>query len=381
LPDKLAAMLRRILSILLLLVATQALAAAQEVTVMRTPNRGLQPQIVVDGATVHLLTYQGDPKAGDLYYRRSDDGGNKFGSAVRVNSQSQSAIALGTIRGGQIALGRDGRVHVAWNGSQTAEPRVHDGAPMLYSCSDGRGGFRPQRNLMADGFGLDGGGSVAADRQGRVFVMWHACPVLRGGEQKRRVYLALSTDDGATFASETPVWDETTGACGCCQLKPWAQDGKVRLLYRACVTPKNRDTFLLVSDDAGTTFHGSKIHPWTIPICPMASYAFSPDGTWAAWESNRQIYWAPVAAPYASAIRAAPGDAENRKHPVLTVNSRGEVLLAWTAGGAWGRGGKVQWQLFDAARNPLARGERDGLPAWSNVAAFARSDGSFVVMY
>ncbi len=375
-------MIRFLPCVVVILFAAHGLAIGADVTPMRTPDRGLQPQIVADGATVHLVTFQGDPKAGDLFYRRSDDGGNRFGPAVRVNSQAGSAIALGTIRGGQIALRRGGRVHVAWNGSQTAQPRVHDGSPILYSRSDGHGGFTPQRNLMADGFGLDGGGSVAADRQGRVYVMWHACALLNGGEQKRRVYLALSTDDGATFARETPVWDEPTGACGCCQLKPWAQDGKVLLLYRSCSTPENRDTFLLASDDAGLTFLGGKIHPWSIPICPMASYAFSPNGAWAAWESNRQIYWAPVAAGGAAGtILAAPGDSKNRKHPVLAINARGEVLLAWTAGTAWASGGKVQWQLFDAARHPLSRGERDGLPAWSKVAVFTRPDGSFAVMY
>jgi hypothetical protein len=366
--------------IFLIFFATQP-AAAADVTVIRVPNRGLQPQIVADGATVHLLTYQGDPKAGDLFYRRSDDAGKTFGTPVRVNSQEGSAIALGTIRGGQIAVGRGGRVHVAWNGSQTAEPRVHGGSPMLYSCSDGHGKFSPQRNLMTEGFGLDGGGSVAADRQGRVFVVWHACQVLQGGEQKRRVYMARSTDDGAIFARETPVWLETTGACGCCQLKPWSEGGKVRLLYRSCTTPENRDTFLLASDDAGATFRGGKIHPWSIPTCPMASYSFSPDGAWAAWESDRQIYWAPVAATTPGTILAAPGEPKNRKHPVLAVNSHGDVLLAWTAGTAWARGGKIEWQIFDAARKPLARGERDGLPAWSKVASFAREDGSFVVMF
>ena len=126
---------------LLVLFACRAVSAVPEVTEIRTPNQGLQPQIVADGASVHMLTYEGDPKAGDLFYRRSENGGATFGSAVRVNGQAGSAIALGTIRGGQLALGRGGRVHVAWNGSQTAEPREHDGSPMLYACSDGHGGL------------------------------------------------------------------------------------------------------------------------------------------------------------------------------------------------------------------------------------------------
>ena len=298
-----------------------------------------------------------------------------------MNSQAGSAIAVGTIRGGQIALGRNGRVHVAWNGSGQAEPRVNDGSPLLYTRSKEDGTFEAQRNLMS-GFGLDGGGSVAADSEGRVYVMWHACPIKNGGELRRRVYLARSTDDGATFSKEASVWDEPTGACGCCQLKPWAQGGKVRVLYRSCSTLEDRDTYLLSSDDAGATFHGAKVHPWKINSCPMASYAFSQGGAWAAWESSEQIYWAPVGDDgKAGAILPAPGQGNKRKHPVMAVNARGDVLLAWTENTAWARGGKVKWQVYDAARKPLASGERDGLPAWSMVAVFARPDGGFGLMF
>ena len=40
-----------------------------------------------------------------------------------MNSQAGSAVAAGTIRGAHLALGRKGRVHVAWNGSGTALPK------------------------------------------------------------------------------------------------------------------------------------------------------------------------------------------------------------------------------------------------------------------
>ena len=350
--------------------------------VMRVPEAGLQPQVVTDGATVHLIYFKGDPKAGDLFYARSADGGKTFGPVARVNSQEGSAVATGTIRGGQIALGRNGRVHVAWNGSGKAEPRVNGSSPMLYTRSKPDGAFEPQRNLMTAGFDLDGGGSVAADSQGRVFVAWHAGPIQKDGEGRRRVWLARSSNDGASFSPETVVWTEPTGACSCCQLKPWAQAGRVRLLYRSCSTIEDRDTFLLASDDAGLSFRGAKVHPWKISACPMASYAFSSDGAWAAWESHRQIYWAPVdAAGKAGAIQPAPGHGHNRKHPVLAVNARGDVLLAWTEETAWARGGKVKWQLCDKAWRPLAAGERDGLPAWSMAAVFARPDGGFGLVY
>jgi hypothetical protein len=38
-----------------------------------------------------------------------------------VNHIDGSAIATGTVRGAQIAVGAKGRVHVAWNGSHPTE--------------------------------------------------------------------------------------------------------------------------------------------------------------------------------------------------------------------------------------------------------------------
>ena len=70
---------------------------------------GIQPQAVVDDAGIlHLIYFKGDPAAGDLYYVRSSPGTTEFTKPIRVNSQPGSAVAVGTIRGGQLALGRGG---------------------------------------------------------------------------------------------------------------------------------------------------------------------------------------------------------------------------------------------------------------------------------
>ena len=45
---------------------------------------------------------------------------------------------------------------------------------MIYTRSDGAGGFESQRNITRSETSLDGGGSVAADDMGNVYVAWHA---------------------------------------------------------------------------------------------------------------------------------------------------------------------------------------------------------------
>jgi hypothetical protein len=151
----------------------------------RVPNGGLQPQVVVDSeGVVHLLYYDGDPFHGDVSYTRSSDGGGSFSKALQVNSTPGSTIAAGTIRGPQLAIGKNRRVHVAWNGSSASKlqgPINPDsgkpGAPMLYSrLNDAGAAFEPERNLMHRSFGLDGGGTIAADARGHVYVLWHGIP-------------------------------------------------------------------------------------------------------------------------------------------------------------------------------------------------------------
>src|SRR4051794_40933055 len=84
------------------------------VTLLETPDGGIQPQAAIDArGTIHLVYFKGDPAAGDLFYVRREPGKDDFTAPIRVNSQPGSAIAIGTIRGGQLALGKGGRIHVA----------------------------------------------------------------------------------------------------------------------------------------------------------------------------------------------------------------------------------------------------------------------------
>ena len=112
----------------LVLVAVEAGQTAAQVEVLETPHDGIQPQAVVDAkGTLHLIYFKGEALTGDLFYVRREAGQKGFSSPTRVNSQPGSAVATGTVRGGQLALGKDGRVHVAWNGSGKAEGFTHTG--------------------------------------------------------------------------------------------------------------------------------------------------------------------------------------------------------------------------------------------------------------
>src|SRR5262249_50853943 len=114
------------------------------VTLLRTPDKGIQPQVVVDGkGVVHMVYFRGDPKQGDRFYVPSEAGGAKFSRPLPVNSDPGSAIAVGNIRGAHLAVGKNGRAHVAWNGPG------YNGRPkegMFYTRLNDKGtAFEPQR--------------------------------------------------------------------------------------------------------------------------------------------------------------------------------------------------------------------------------------------
>lgn len=376
---------------LLMVVATWPLASASssiKVNLIRTPNDGIQPQAVTDaGGTLHLIYFAGEPSAGDIFYVRRERGKEDFSSPIRVNSQPGSAVAIGTIRGAQIAIGKNGRVHVAWNGSNSAAPRgPENSAPMLYArMNDAKTAFEAQRNLMQISHALDGGGTVAADSAGDVYVAWHGAGNQKG-EEHRRVWLALSTDEGKTFAREAAAFAGETGACGCCGMRAFVDPrGALHLLYRTATNMSERGMFLLTSTDKGKSFRGTRLDNWHLTTCPMSSATMTVNSdkqTLAAWENNGQVYFGAINSPQKSSATPAPAPTGKRKHPAIATNARGETILVWTEGTGWKKGGSLAWQVFDKNGKPAGEmGVAQGVPVWGLATVVAEAGGGFTIIY
>ena len=361
-------------------------AQASRVAVVRLPAGGIQPQVAIDQRGVaHVVYFTGEPANGDVFYASLNEAG-EFSTPIRVTSPG-SAIATGTVRGAKLAIGRNGTIHVIWNGSSKATPKgPNDTTPMLYSrMQPGRRVFEAQRNLIQFATGLDGGGAIAADARGRVIVAWHAGGPESKGEGDRRVWLTTSANDGATFPREVAVSDAATGACGCCGMDALInRPGSIFLLYRSARDIVHRDAYLLRSSD-GRQFSSNSLQEWNIGACPMSTFALAegPHGVFAAWETNGQVQFRRVdeAAPARAPIEA-PGSTGKRRHPTLAINARGEILLAWSEGTAWQKGGAVAWQVFDDKGRAMAeKGQSKGVPVWGLTTAYARRDGGFTIVY
>ena len=378
--------------VIILLTFILPVCEAAQVSVLRAPDGGIQPQAAIDQrGTVHLIYFKGEPDGGDVFYVHRKSSETEFSRPVKVNRQPGSVTAMGTIRGAQLAVGKNGRIHVVWDGMGKGAERVSmngkDIAPLLYTRLDDSGtAFEPERNVITYAAGLDGGSSVAADAQGNVYVVWQAPkPGSTNGEAGRAVFVARSIDEGKTFEPEKLALSKPTGACPCCGMRAFAdRAGAVYVLFRAATEGVNRDETLLVSPRPGAEFIIANEHKWKANVCPMSSAALaeSTSGVLAAWETGSQIYFATVNRRTMQVTEpiSPPGSA-NRKHPVAVANARGETLLVWTENTSWGKGGAVVWQLFDRNGKASDQKRTNDLPVWSLATAYTKTDGDFVVVY
>lgn len=360
----------------------------KKVITIKTPNGGIQPQAITDvKGTIHLIYFSGKNESGDLFYVNRIAGKNEFSLPLQINKTPGSAVSVGTIRGGQLALSKEGRVHVVWNGSEKVKDA--NGSPMMYTrMNDAGTGFEQERNLMQVTTHLDGGGSLTIDPAGNIFVAWHATKIgdkNATGEESRQVWMTSSNDDGKTFSKESPIWDKTTGACACCAMRIGANmDGGLEIMYRSA-SGGNRDIYLVRKGKNEKQFNGSVLHSWKMASCPMSTMTFSmcPDFFIAGWETDSQIYFSKFKsnAPN-SDIQAVPGQAKSRKHPAIGINAKQEFIVVWAEGTSWAKGGDLAWQVYDSNGKPTEVKGRvpSGIPVWG-LATVVATEKEFIIFY
>ncbi len=373
---------------LIFLFAGATVGLGAEVRVVRTPNGGIQPQAAIGkNGRLHLIYFKGEPIRGDVWYV-SGASVDALSKPIRVNSAPRSVMAIGSIRGAHLAVDGEGRPHVAWMGSDQAQPRPKSGAPMLYTRLNAAGdAFEAQRNLVTWATGLDGGGSLAADRDGNVYVAWHAGPDGHdAGEGARGVFLAASRDGGKTFARERRVDEQKMGACGCCGMRAFAgESGRLALLYRSA-NGKSRDMTLLTSQDKGASFKSMIVGRWEIDTCPMSDSGLAESNDRLLVVTGRKGRIRLSGVPNSWKVGLAPINmpaSKNARLPVVANNRKGETLLAWTEGTGWDRGGALVWQMTQGDRRASTEPKRirGAIPVWGILSAVALPDGDFVLFH
>ena len=373
-------------SLLLLLPLPQS-PEAPEVLLVRVPEEELQPQVEVDGDGIaHLLTFAGDVGDGELRYRTSEDGGDTWASPLAV---SADVVARDRVRGGRMALGREGWVHVAWTSSTP-------GRPLAYSrLGLGQEAFEPARGVVGETLDLGAGCAIAADGSGGVWVAWSDAP--GGDETQGLVWIARSTDDGASFAPARAAWSEPTGACSACAPAIATDGDALYVLYRGAGAELEHGAWLLVSRDGGASFTGRALDSWRTRQCPPSGAALRPGplGMVGVWERANALTITSF-----RGLEAVETDRKFRRvgrnvglwqfnastqliHPVLAFDTWGDLLLVALSDAPQERGPRLDWSAYDADGEWLGAAPRplEQVPAHSFATAFARTDGAFVVLY
>ncbi len=99
-----------------------------------------------------------------------------------------------------------------------------------------------------------------------------------------------------------------------------------------------------------------------------------------AWETGGQVYFEELTKTGADPI-GAPGEGRGRKHPRIAVGRDGQVMMVWTEGTGWQKGGSLAWQGFDVSGKAMGEvGGAAGVPVWSFGAVVAKPDG-FGIIY
>lgn len=349
-------------------------ALSADINLLRLPEGGRLPHAVIeDSGTVHVVYFEGEPRAGDLRYVTREPGASVWSEPMFVNSQPNTVVGIGPIDGGQIALGKDGRLHVVWFKLGRTE--------FLYTRTNDEGtAFEPQFTLST-GKGVEAGPSVAADDIGNVYVFWHTGDP---PDAERSVFMAASHDGGWTFEPALPVSSAAEGACDCCALQARTNgSGTVYVSYRGAGENIRRGQRLLTSHNRGKTFSDELIDLWEINACPISTTGLTDglNGMTVAWETEGQVYFTPTDALGSSVSPMGTAEAR-RRNPRVAVNDRGESLLVWGDAISWQDGGQFHWQRFNAAgQSTDDRGAGSDIPDGSLPAVVAEPDGSFLVIY
>jgi len=344
-------------------VAGHASERANRVNVIRVPGdvKVVKAQLGADG-TIHLLL---DAENGPRYVK-STDAGVTFSAPMTIVDAASQKPGL-KFQGEDLAVGKDGRVHVGMSNNAWKLKLPEEEWGFYYANLDpGAKAFSPVRNVNrkpSEGF------SLAADERGNV----SACFL------SAKLFTMLSHDNGETFsryAEPNPAWDP----CNCCTTAAaYGADGKLAVLYRE-ETNNERDMFVVLwAQRAGAKPLRARISgtPWKLEGCPMTYFTISRAyaGFVAAWPTKGQVYFARLDKDGAvlppGEIRT-PGESGMRNGLVALSAADGATLIAWKHKDVLG------WQLYDAKGQP--QGEPDSAKSsGSGAAGVVLPDGKFVV--
>jgi hypothetical protein len=327
--------------LLVILIGTACSTADPDIRIVTVPNGGITPDAELDALGILHVAYFSED---NIYYAESADHGTTFTKPIQVNSESGTGQA-GLFRGPDLALGADGRVHVAWYTNQYQRKRPQEEWGVRYAqLAPGATSFTPELNLNrtpSDNY------SLAADGMGQVVVTWTS----------DALYTQSSDDGGQRFSDPMPI--TIADPCECCATQTYfSSTGDLYIGYREKAN-NQRDMHLLVQKKNEATFtkHLLSQTPWSIDACPMSGSSLTggQNQLVAAWETKGAVYYG-LANLEGELLTDEIQVSEHGKYPLVLPTASGYLV-------AWKEGATLVWQRFgpDGTQNgPTTRQENVG---------------------
>lgn len=277
---------------------------------------GKQPQLAADGATV-VLAYSDGKR---LFAAVSPDGGDSFGAPVGI-------------AGGAFMVGRHRGPRVVVKGSRIVVSAISDGMLLAWGSAD-RGRTWSEASPVNDvpKSAREGLHGMAVGPKGEIFATW-----LDLRTPGMKVYGALSTDGGATWSANRMVYASPEGnVCECCHPSVAIDSkGRIHVMFRNWLGG-SRDMYLATSTDQGATFQAAKLGEgtWKLNACPMdgGGLAVGPGGPVTVWRRDGQIHAGSVLGEGKDpALAVGPSG-----KPVYGWTRAGEVMIGGESMGAGG---------------------------------------------
>ncbi len=180
----------------------------------------------------------------DIYYSRSLDGGKTWSQPLDIANSNGPAI------GGNIAVGPDDSIHVAWN-----DRRDGGASRVYYARSRDRGvGWEQARDLSGLSSLEAAAPSLSVDSANRVHIAWHTGDP-DSSTSIAQVYYTRSTNGGAGFEAARRLNSVTISHAAWPRFSVEGTNGQVvAVAWRDNRRNPDWDVYLAVSTDGGTSF-------------------------------------------------------------------------------------------------------------------------------
>jgi len=370
--------------------------AEPDVTTVKLPYGGIRPQAAIDRAGMIHIVQANSKIRGDLMYVKHAPGQKQFSDPVKVLRE-----ASGMAASFNMTVGRDGRVHVftrpnpryskkelgaeAYDAMFKSKARFFVLRYMLHSrLNDDGSAFEDETNIIGKTIGFEGVGAIVADQNSaKVYAFWPG-QTEPGPEMGRDMYMAVSEDEGKNWSVPRKLDIDIEGNCRCCPIQAIMDaKGNIYIVYRNSVRTStaswDKNTFLLVSKDAGKSWNKTLVQKWENCGCPGAPYSMASgtEGVYMGFSTRGISSFAKVGKRLK--INPAPSSSgKSSTRPMVAANKNGDVLFCWV------EVQDVVWQVFNRNGDALANvaGRLNGVAAkWSNAAAVATSSGDFLLYY